>query len=306
MANLKDISDDFGTPLEELEVGKDNVSKDVKIKVKAKGEGEQPPEDKKNTPFYRKWWFWVILGVIIIAGITAFEANRGTLHAKQVTATTTVTEAVVETTAKANNETDVVPEGAVVENGSQGWGLYKDGELVANFTGLAENNLGTWYCKFGLVDFKYNGTYTKDGVTYNIEGGKVVYAEGSASDNTQNDNDFPEDGTGNNAVTTGAVTVAAGTDSQQQALRAAQNYLNEAAFSEEWLTAQVKSDGFSDADAEWAVEHVGADWNEQAYKKGLEYLTLTSFTYDDLVNQLVFEGFSQSQSEYGAGKALNK
>lgn len=68
---------------------------------------------------------------------------------------------------------DTVPNGAVVEPVNGTWGLYKNGELVSNFTGIAANTYGEWYVVNGLVDFSYSGTVKFSGKDYTIKEGKV-------------------------------------------------------------------------------------------------------------------------------------
>lgn len=68
---------------------------------------------------------------------------------------------------------DYIPEGAKVTTVRGSWGLYKDDELIDRYSGLAENEFGTWLIKDGYVAFDYTGNYTSNGQTYNIVEGKV-------------------------------------------------------------------------------------------------------------------------------------
>ncbi|MBQ2015908.1 MAG: hypothetical protein II207_02785, partial [Clostridia bacterium] len=56
------------------------------------------------------------------------------------------------------------------ENGV--WGVYEDGKLT-DYTGLAQNEYGTWYVKAGKVDFTYSGSYDFAGKTFNVVTGEV-------------------------------------------------------------------------------------------------------------------------------------
>lgn len=87
---------------------------------------------------------------------------------------------------------------------------------------------------------------------------------------------------------------------QENALGKANSYLSLTAFSSSGLVKQLEFEGFSNADAVWAVEKCGADWNEQAALKADEYMKMTSFSKQGLIDQLVFEGFSSDQANYGA------
>ena len=93
------------------------------------------------------------------------------------------------------------------------------------------------------------------------------------------------------------------TVSQQQAVRKAESYLDMTAFSRSGLVKQLVFEGFSAADAEYAVSHIQVDWMAQAAAKAKSYLEMTSFSRKSLIAQLVFEGFTQAQAEYGATAA---
>lgn len=92
------------------------------------------------------------------------------------------------------------------------------------------------------------------------------------------------------------------TVSQEQAVLKAEDYLSYTAFSRKGLIQQLKFEGFSTADATYAVDHVSVNWNEQAAKKAEEYLSTSSFSRASLIQQLEFEGFTAKQVKYGASK----
>lgn len=92
-----------------------------------------------------------------------------------------------------------------------------------------------------------------------------------------------------------------GTVSQQNALGKASDYLEYTAFSKSGLIDQLEFEGFSKADATWAVERLNVDWNEQAALKAADYLDYTSFSKSGLIDQLEFEGFTKKQATFGAG-----
>jgi SOS response regulatory protein OraA/RecX len=102
-------------------------------------------------------------------------------------------------------------------------------------------------------------------------------------------------------ITESAETSA--TASQENALKSAESYLEFESFSESGLVGQLKSEGFSTADAQYGVSHIGVDWNEQAVKSAESYLEFESFSESGLVGQLESEGFTASQAEYGVSKA---
>ncbi len=107
----------------------------------------------------------------------------------------------------------------------------------------------------------------------------------------------------NGTIPTPAPEKMAETISQSNAVRMAQQYLDYTAFSRTGLIEQLEYEGFSNADAKYAVDKVDADWDEQAAKKAREYLDYTSFSKKGLIEQLEYEGFTKTQAEYGAETA---
>jgi SOS response regulatory protein OraA/RecX len=92
----------------------------------------------------------------------------------------------------------------------------------------------------------------------------------------------------------------AGTVSQQQAVAKANDYLEYQAFSKKGLVGQLKYEGFSDADAKYAVENITVDWMEQAAKKADSYLSHQAFSRTGLIGQLKYEGFTTEEATHGA------
>lgn len=99
------------------------------------------------------------------------------------------------------------------------------------------------------------------------------------------------------------------TVAQEQAIGSAKDYLSVMAFSKRGLIKQLSSkygDGFSKADAKFAVNHIKVNWKKQAAKSAREYLSTGHFSHDGLVEQLESkygEGFTHEQAEYGVRKA---
>jgi hypothetical protein len=98
------------------------------------------------------------------------------------------------------------------------------------------------------------------------------------------------------------------TVSQENAIESANGYLDYAAFSESGLIEQLSSEygeGFSKADAVFAVNHIDVNWNEQAAKSAQSYLDFGSFSRQGLIEQLESEygeGFTHSQAVYGVNQ----
>lgn len=104
-------------------------------------------------------------------------------------------------------------------------------------------------------------------------------------------------------------TAPARTMAQEQAIGAAESYLNVSAFSRKGLINQLSSaygEGFTVADSTYAVDHITVDWNEQAAKSAKSYLQVTNFSRKGLIEQLESssgEGFTHAQAVYGTTKA---
>lgn len=268
---------------------------------------------EKDQPFYKRWWFWLIAGLLLVALIIGILFKTGNMPGQFLDETTTkpaVSEVKLEGP-QVEAIDFVLPEGAEVKQGENGWGVYQYDALVRSYNGIASNNLGTWFINDGLVDFKYTGYVIVNGATYKVTEGKVDVANPVATEApanktvTQASNDGTVTGTTetSQAQQPQGQEFAEGTEAQQDAMASAVDYINQMAFSRDWLIAQLVSDGVDTNDAAWAADHCGADWNDQAYKKAEEYLRLTSFNHKDMVDQLIFEGFTADQAEYGATKA---
>jgi hypothetical protein len=99
------------------------------------------------------------------------------------------------------------------------------------------------------------------------------------------------------------------TDAQQQAVDSAQSYLSEGqGFSEQGLIQQLTSsagNGFTPAQAEYAISHLQPDWDTQAVDAAKGYMQMGGFSHASLIEQLTSSagsGFTQAQAEYAASK----
>lgn len=93
------------------------------------------------------------------------------------------------------------------------------------------------------------------------------------------------------------------TTGEKNARGSAESYLRNMAFSKTGLVDQLLFEGFSEAEAEYAVEAVTVDWQEQAAKSAESYLRNMAFSRSGLVNQLVFEGFTDAEAEFGVAQS---
>lgn len=86
---------------------------------------------------------------------------------------------------------------------------------------------------------------------------------------------------------------------QENAIDAAENYLDMSGFSRSGLIDQLEFEDYSVADATFAVDHLDVDWNAEAAESAESYLEMTSFSRSGLIEQLEFEGFTTAQAERG-------
>ena len=101
----------------------------------------------------------------------------------------------------------------------------------------------------------------------------------------------------------------ASTIGQLQALGAAKSYLSSGGFSRAGLIGQLTSsygEGFSRADAVWAVNHAHANWNAEAVQAAKSYIEMGGFSRARLIDQLQSpygEHFTHAQAVYGVSVA---
>ena len=69
------------------------------------------------------------------------------------------------------------------------------------------------------------------------------------------------------------------------------------------LIQQLKYEGYSKKDAEYAVDAIKVNWKQQAVKSAKSYLETSSFSRSSRIEQLEYEGFTHEQAIYGVKKA---
>jgi hypothetical protein len=102
------------------------------------------------------------------------------------------------------------------------------------------------------------------------------------------------------------------TPTQQQAVEAAQQYLNGGeGFSAEGLLQQLTSsygNGFSAPDAQFAINYLNPNWDAQAVEAAQGYMTTEpGWSQSGLEQQLTStygSGFTQAQADYAVNKVL--
>ena len=97
----------------------------------------------------------------------------------------------------------------------------------------------------------------------------------------------------------------------QQAVNAAKGYLSMGqGFSEQGLLQQLTSsagNGFTQAQAEYAINYLHPDWDAQAVDAAKGYLQLGGFSQASLLQQLTSSagsGFTQAQAEYAVNQTM--
>lgn len=90
------------------------------------------------------------------------------------------------------------------------------------------------------------------------------------------------------------------TSSQEQAIRAAENYLDLMPFSKPRLVNQLREfEGYSLEDARYAVSEIEANWYVQAARSAQIYLDNMPMSASRMMNQLTeFDGYTRAQATY--------
>jgi hypothetical protein len=94
----------------------------------------------------------------------------------------------------------------------------------------------------------------------------------------------------------------------RRALESAESYLALSGFSKQGLYEQLSSsygEGFTQAEAQYAVDHVDADWNKEAVQSARSYLEFSPMSRAQLIEQLsssAGEGFTYEQALYAVNK----
>lgn len=250
-------------------------------------EEKQETPTKDNTKFYEQPWFmWLMLIIFAPVGILLMW-KFNTKMKKSTKIILSIVFGIVFLIALAGSEEPSVDNTGsnnnIVNNEVVKEDTTKKVEVI-DFSAMKEHEILTW-CKDNNLscNFKreYSDTIAKDGYIK-----QSVNAKEQVKENTK--------------IT---VTYSLGkepTVSQKNAVRKAESYLSFSAFSRKGLIEQLEFEGFSNADAVYGVDNVGADWNEQAVKKAKSYLSFSAFSRKGLIEQLEFEGFTHAQAVYGA------
>lgn len=94
----------------------------------------------------------------------------------------------------------------------------------------------------------------------------------------------------------------------RRAVESAESYLAMSGFSKQGLYQQLSSsagEGFTQAEAQYAVDHVDVDWNKEAVEAARSYLDVMPMSKSALIDQLsssAGSGFTYEQAVYAVNK----
>lgn len=137
-----------------------------------------------------------ILGIILLLSIISLFSKKENEEVVPTTVTTvqeittsndilttTQTVADMETTAPMFTTTSPVvttadpvlaaANGTVSQQADGRWAFINNGAVDTSFTGVASNQSGSWYIENGYVNFNFSGKVVFDGITYDVENGRV-------------------------------------------------------------------------------------------------------------------------------------
>lgn len=97
-------------------------------------------------------------------------------------------------------------------------------------------------------------------------------------------------------------TFYSATIGEENALAAAENYLDYSGFSKKGLKSQLKYEGYKKGEIKYAIKNCSANWKEECVECAENYLDYSSFSRDGLYDQLEYEGFTDSQIKYALDK----
>jgi len=136
----------------------------------------------------------------------------------------------------------------------------------------------------------------------------ALAASGETSTSSQSSNAPAQNGTANSNGENNKPSGPHYTLSQQNAIHAAENYLETTAFSKAGLIEQLSSsagDKYPHQDAVFAVDHLHVNYDDQAVKAAKNYLSTSSFSCQGMIEQLsssAGDKYTVAQAEYGAKK----
>lgn len=87
---------------------------------------------------------------------------------------------------------------------------------------------------------------------------------------------------------------------RDEAVKAAQAYLETETYSPSALYLQLYGDGYQEADIDYALDHCGANWYENAAYCAMDWVASYYYSRGMLVEDLMNSGFTADEAAYGA------
>lgn len=255
-------------------------------KVEEKNEKNNTQKDNQPKFYEQQWFMWVMLVFFAPVGIFLMWKFNTTFQKKTKIILTVVFAIFFLVVAVSGDSETTTTDNSSSNNNNNNNNtteVSKKKVEVIDFSSMKEHEILTWCNDNNLnCNFKreYSNSVAKDGyIKQSVNAGEQVVE--------------------NTKITVTYSLGKAPTKAQENAVKKAKSYLNYSAFSRKGLIEQLEFEGFTNEEAVYGVDNVGADWNEQAVKKAKSYLNYSSFSRKGLIEQLEFEGFTHEQAVYG-------
>ena len=236
-----------------------------------------PAPSKK--PWFKRWWVWVIAGVVVLGGIggalgggdteESLQADEPAPEVSQDDESDVVEEASVaeEDEAEAEPVEEPAEDPEPVEEPEPTEEAVPEGPDLtasqANAVRSAENYVSmTAFSRDGLIEQLEFEQYSTEDATFAVD---HINADWGA-----------------------------------EAVEKAEDYIDMMGFSKQGLIDQLEFDKFTPEDANNAADVIDVDWNAEAAEKAQDYVDMMGFSRQSLIDQLIFDGFTPEQAAHGA------
>lgn len=88
------------------------------------------------------------------------------------------------------------------------------------------------------------------------------------------------------------------TTGEENAVRAANDYLDIMSFSAKELKEQLEFDGYKANEVQYALDNCIVDYKAEAYEAAEDYLSIMSFSKSELKEQLEYDGFEVDEVDF--------
>ena len=186
------------------------------------------------------------------------------------------------------------------QTGVSVFGMLKEVDSKNDYSDDFEKIIDSINLKYDTVDSSDKDLVEESTAENNSSTGSTVSDSSSPQSSSRPSNSQPSNSQSNVQQENTQSSTNNTTMGQRNALQKAHDYLRFMNFSRQGLIDQLLFEGYSQADAEYAVNNCGADWNAQALGKAKDYLDLKPFSYNGIIDQLKFEGYTTEQATYAA------